>query len=324
MGKVYQAVTQNQAESSQLDLFRERLPERPYCTNDLHAGISIRKAQNALRSRYIQPNGPTHKFWLVFDIDRPGAILDWHDRTAPPPNIAVINPQNHHGHLIYGLEIPVRTATDGKPEPLRYAAAIEAALCDVLGADLAYAGLICKNPLHGYWNAHVYEERLYTLGDLESWLDLSAYADRRKNLPAYGLGRNCTLFNYLSQWAYRAIRQGWPAYDRWFEAVLTRAEGYNLQQFGSAPAGALPHGEVKATAKSVARYTHRRFSPEGFSAWQAVQGAKGGKKSKGGGRPSRKDELLPEVLRMLEQGYDQVTVAEDLGVTTRSIRNWLK
>jgi len=327
---VYQATLKKQ---DQLDLFRNRLPKHPYCTDELEAGISILHARKALKSRYIQPNGPTHKFWLVFDIDRPGAVLDWRDRNAPPPNIAVINPNNHHGHLIYGLEIPVRTAPDGRIDPLRYAGAIEAALCDVLEADLSYAGLICKNPLHGYWDAHVFEDLLYSLNDLEGWLDLSTYSDRRKNLPAYGLGRNCNLFNYLRQWAYKAIRQGWPAYDRWFEAVLTRAEGYNIQQFGEAPAGPLPYSEVKATAKSVARWVHRNMSQASFDDYvnrthapeiQAARGAKGGKVSKGGGRPSRKDELLPRVLEMRSQGYNLRAIEDDLGVSRSTLSEWLR
>ena len=167
-----------------------------------------------------------------------------------------------------------------KSDPLRYAAAVDCALRALLGADEGYAGLICKNPLHPFWRVTEWEPRLYELGDLDSWLDLAQYGDRRKRLPDYGLGRNCNLFEHLRIWAYRAIRQGWPEYGRWFEACLTKAEGYNIQQFGGTKAGKLPFNEVKATAKSVAQYTHRRFSPEGFRAYQAASGRKGGKVSK--------------------------------------------
>ena len=41
-----------------------------------------------------------------------------------------------------------------------------------------------------------------------------------------------------------------------------------------------PKSEIKAAAKSVARWTHNNFSAAGFSEWQAKQGAKGGKISK--------------------------------------------
>lgn len=256
-----------------LALFRQRLPRRPYHTDTLGDGLRIRDIQRALAARYIQPNGPTHRYWLVYDVDRSVAALDWNDRGAPPPTIVAQNPENGHAHLIYGLNVPVRTAPDARSGPLRYAAAVDCALRTLLDADAGYAGLICKNPLHPFWRVTEWEPRLYELGDLDSWLDLEQYGDRRKRLPDYGLGRNCNLFDRLRRWAYRAIRQGWPDYDRWHEAVLVRARAYN--DFETP----LPESEIRASAKSVARYTHRNFNPAAFSAWQAAQGRKGGVRS---------------------------------------------
>jgi DNA invertase Pin-like site-specific DNA recombinase len=80
---------------------------------------------------------------------------------------------------------------------------------------------------------------------------------------------------------------------------------------------------VKSVAKSVARYTYQRFSPTGFSAWQAVQGAKGGKKSRGGGRPSKRDELMPVIQERLEQEWTKTRIATELNITTRTLQNWL-
>jgi Replicase family/Primase C terminal 1 (PriCT-1) len=263
----------------QLDLFSQRLPRKPYHSNDLNYGLSIASAKRAITSKYIQPNGPTHKYWLVFDLDRPDAALHWDHIGAPAPNITVKNPANGHAHLIYGLEVPIRTAPDGRTAPLRYAAAIEGALRELLGADVGYSGLICKNPLSEHWQVAIWEQNLYSLDWLADYVDLSA-CNGSNRLLNYGLGRNCNLFEYLAKWAYKAIRQGWPEYEQWFEACLTRAEGYN-RRFPEP----LPFNEIKATARSVANYTHRNFSPAGFSVWQAIQGAKGGKISKGGGRP---------------------------------------
>ncbi|MCF7227628.1 replication initiation protein, partial [Acinetobacter baumannii] len=89
---------------SNLALFRQRLPRKPYHTDRFGDGLRIRDVQKALTSRYIQFNGPTHCYWLVYDIDRNGAVLDWYDRGAPPPTIVAQNPDNGHAHLIYGLE----------------------------------------------------------------------------------------------------------------------------------------------------------------------------------------------------------------------------
>jgi DNA-binding NarL/FixJ family response regulator len=75
--------------------------------------------------------------------------------------------------------------------------------------------------------------------------------------------------------------------------------------------------EIKATAKSIARWVWQRFNPAAFSAVQAHRGAKGGKVSKGGGRPrdsGRAAELLPEVLRLKGLGYSNRDIAEDLGI----------
>lgn len=292
-----------------LDLFRQRLPRKPYHTDALGDGLLIRDVQRAIKARYIQPNGPTHRYWLVYDVDRSGAALDWYDRGAPPPTIVAQNPDNGHAHLVYGLEVAVRTAPDAKSGPLRYAAAVDCALRGLLDADKGYAGLICKNPLHPFWRVTEWEPRLYGLGDLDSWLDLNAYRDRRKRLPDYGLGRNCNLFERLRLWAYRAIRQGWPDYERWHEAVLTRARAYN--DFDTP----LPDSEVRATAKSVAKWTHQRLSPAGFSASQAQRGRRKGAK--------RRDDLMPKVVEMASQGVSQREIARTTGIPQKTVSRWL-
>ena len=97
----------------QLDHFRQRLPNKPYYTEDLSSGLRIADVARAIGARYIQPNGPTHKYHLVFDIDRAGAAIDWYDRGAPAPTFTVTNVENAHGHLIYTIEVSIRTAPDG-------------------------------------------------------------------------------------------------------------------------------------------------------------------------------------------------------------------
>jgi hypothetical protein len=258
---------------AQLDLFREHLPRKPYHTDAFSTGLHIADIARAMGARYIQPNGPTHRHWIVFDVDTPDATMVWDAVGAPAPNITVTNRDNGHAHLIYGLETPVRTAPDGNVDPLRYAAAVEAALREKLGADEGYAGLICKNPLHNHWIVQVWETRSYTLDWLSDYLDLSPY-NARRHIPDYGLGRNCNLFEKTRIWAYKAIRQGWPEYEQWKAAVLERALGYNAQF--EAP---LPVAEVNATAKSIAKWTYSHLSPAGFSRSQARKGTKGGKRS---------------------------------------------
>lgn len=101
-------------------------------------------------------------------------------------------------------------------------------------------------------------------------------------------------------------------------------EGYNKKTFKEP----LPQSEIKATAKSVARWTHKNFSAAGFSEWQAKQGAKGGKVSKGGGRPSNskldKKELSKAIINLKAQSYSNRDIAQDLGISASTVSLYLK
>ena len=128
-----------------------------------------------------------------------------------------------------------------------------------------------------------WREEAYTLDELADYLDLSA-SERRSIDKHYGMGRNCHLFEMTRKWAYRAIRQGWPAFSQWLEAVIQRVEMYNA----SLPVP-LSLAECRAIGKSIAKYTHRNFTPETFAQYvadthtpeiQAARGRKGGSKSK--------------------------------------------
>ncbi len=95
---------------------------------------------------------------------------------------------NGHAHLLYALNIAVRTAPDSSVKALKYAAAIERSLCEKLCADVNYSGLICKNPFHLEWQVMEWREEAYTLDELADYLDLSASA-RRSIDKHYGMGR---------------------------------------------------------------------------------------------------------------------------------------
>jgi hypothetical protein len=246
-----------------LEVFAETIPRRPYATDDFSRGLWPMDRMRALERRYVEHNGPLLLRWEGFDIDRPGGAYDWQFRDCPAPNISVENPDNGHAHLLYGLAWPVRKndGWDGASmKPLRYAAAIEAALRVKLGADLGYNNHTCKNPLHPAWKVETWQEHLYDLDWLADFVDLSIYSDRRRHLPPVGLGRNCTLFENLRRWAYRAIRQsGWPDLEAWRGIVLAQAVNFNT--FPTP----LPYRELVSCAKSIAKWTWQRFTPETFS-----------------------------------------------------------
>ena len=277
-----------------LELFNERLPHKPYFSDDLHFGVRIAGKERAILAKYIQFNQPHAMFWLGFDVDRAGSAIDWSDRNAPAPTLTITNPENGHAHLLYALENSIRTAPDGKIKPLRYAASVENALRKKLEADAGYSGLICKNPNHGHWKIAVWQPELYTLDWLADFLDLNA-ANDKEIVADYGLGRNCTLFDKTRKWAYRAIRQGWPEYEQWLQACYERACAYNLQF-----ARPLDENEVRGIAKSIAKWTSNKFSPEEFSKFVDITHSseiqsKRGKKSGQSRRKGSLEEIKPWV-----------------------------
>lgn len=251
-----------------LNNFINTLPQKPYSTDDLFWGIKPRKKEKALKLRYIQPNGPTHLYWMAFDVDRSGSAIDWEDLSCPAPNITMTNPENKHSHLLYALETSVRTAPDGSIKALKYAAAVQAGLTNKLKADNSYSGLIIKNPTHEHWMTNVIHNDFYDLNELADWVDLPSIDLRKKAAnEAFGLGRNCIAFDNLRKWAYNAIRRaGWPSYNVWLDMCLEHVEKTN-----GAFENPLGYGEIKQIAISVAKWTHRHITEQGFSEVQRAR-----------------------------------------------------
>ncbi|MFA0157158.1 primase C-terminal domain-containing protein, partial [Vibrio sp. 10N.261.46.A3] len=150
----------------------------------------------------------------------------------------------------------------------------------------------------------------YTLDELADYLDLKGHP--KKGIESSGLGRNCELFESSRKWAYRVIRDYWaPDYTlMWNDAVYDYVESLNAQF--KVP---LPVSEVKAIAKSIANWTYKHFTPEKFRQSQARKGAKGGKVSKAGGRPTG---------AIKTDSIAQVKPWESLGISRRTYYNWKK
>ncbi|MDL6580060.1 plasmid replication protein, partial [Escherichia coli] len=51
--------------SAVLQLFREKLPHKPYCTNDFTYGVRILPKDIAILARFIQQNQPHAQHWLA-------------------------------------------------------------------------------------------------------------------------------------------------------------------------------------------------------------------------------------------------------------------
>lgn len=301
---------QQQPLYDQLELFKGALPVRPYCSNDPTDGLMIRTLDHALKRRYIQPNHPNSKLWLVYDVDRPTCVSELtDDLLLPAPHFFVQNPNNQHAHVYYGLETAVHMNPGSSQTALRFAAAVDCALTVQMDSDGQYSGLIAKNPANEHWRTYTINSPSYELGELAEYLDLDKYGDKRRNYPESGLGRNVNLFDRLRRWSYKAIRQGWPDEQQWHRAVFERANMYNVHD------NPLPHNEVRHTATSVAKWVFRNFSAQAFSEVQRARGSRKGQ--------SVRDQLLPLALEMNTLGATQKEIAEKLGITQQTISNWL-
>jgi hypothetical protein len=298
----------------QLELFTEWLPDRPYCTEAL-GSLRILPAVQALKKRYIQPNKPFDLRWLVYDVDRETAYIDWWDTPlCPAPSIIVYNRENGHCHFLYALTVPVYTQPEAHQAPLRFAAAVDVALTIALGADPGYAGLLCKNPLHEHWWTTVWQQEPYDLPWLSDSLDMEPYRDKRRHLPAIGLGRNCTLFEVTRRFAY-THRRVCPE-RALFTDIYAYAGHYNESRFQYP----LPVSEVRATARSVTKWVIRRMDDEGFLDWCHRRARYGNKKSQEV-RIAQAEERAEEISAYQQEHPESTTrlIGEVLGVSAMTI-----
>jgi len=297
-------------------LFLSKLPKKPYCTDNLQAGLKIRPLQTALRYRYIQFNHLIVNY-LVFDVDRPGAALAHEDANVATPNIVVINRENQHAHLIYRLESGVSKFPDSSIKALRYLSAIEAAYTLKLQADTGYVGLITKNPLNPFWQVWNVHNRQYDLSELADYVELEKVRTALKKPEAeIGVGRNCNLFDNGRFWAYEAVRtfRHNKTYQDFIKAVLS-----HLQSLNSLFTAPLPISEVLSTAKSIAKWTWQNDKEAylKFIARQTYKSALGNKV-----KSDLSNVKKQQAIDLKNAGYCNSKIAEKLGISRRQVYSY--
>ena len=293
--------------------FLQKLPKKPYCTNDLQSGLKIRPLSTALKFRYIQLNHLVVNY-LTFDIDRPGAALAHEDANVATPNLAVINKENQHAHLIYFLAAGVSKFPDSSLKALRYLAAIEATYTLKLQADFGYAGLITKNPLNPFWETWHIHDRQYDLAELADYVDLPKAEKVEKEIIRTGVGRNVDLFDNGRLWAYGTIRnfRKDKTYQDFAKAVYS-----HLQSLNSLFQTPLPISEVISTAKSIAKWTWQHFTHEAFSKIQSQRGIRSGES-----RTLISDERKKQAINLKNAGYSITGIARTLGITRQQVNSY--
>ena len=305
-------------------IFYQNLPHKPYCTDELGAGLIIRQKKTAIQMPYIQHNPPCFISSLVFDVDTSDAYFSWFDANLPPPTWIAKNSQNGHAHIGYMLLAPVCTTHRAKQNVIQYLAKIEQAYSLALGADRGYTGLITKNPCHGTWENHTFGVQPYDLNYLADFVELQELKTDLKEVS--GLGRNCMMFDNVRFWAYEAIRAFISgSYDVWHREVLNVAINAN-----GAFLDPLPYSAVNATAKSIARWVWRNHTAAHakFIERQTAKGRKGGLSSDsshgGKARSAQYSDIRQEALKLHIMGLSVTKIANQLGISRPSVYAYLK
>jgi len=311
----------------QLDLFAESLPHKPYCADE-KGWLQVRKKAIAIGKKYIQHNQPCMVHWLVYDYDRAGALEHIGQQHLPVPNIVATNPKNGNSHLFYRLADPVCTSDHARLKPMQLLAKIDYVMTVELEADAGYQGFISKNVLHKHWHVQEVNQNPWNLADFLEWIELPKRLP--KKAKTQGLGRNCTMFESARFWAYSKVLGYRLAGDSagFHQAVLSYCEDIN----SSFPTP-LNFSEVKATAKSIARWTLKHYKGSAMSdeAWakyvadthtpdvqrkrQAIQVAT---------RQEATKKAREQAKEMKAMGSTQAEISKALGVNQGTVSRWLK
>ena len=241
--------------------FVDALPEKPYCSFDVkREGVKIWPKEGALKTNYIQANGPTSVHWLILDIDKPNSAFLYESLNLPAPNIISINRTNGHTHYFYNI-YEVYTSKNAHSAPQEYLKAIEWAYIEALGADKGYTGLIAKNPLSKEWLTIYPTDHKYSLGELAEHVELKRVFTPLTRKIREDEGRNNELFDKLRFWSY-AEKKLHSSYESFYSACLAKGKELNRQGYSSAT-GHLPTTEIEATVKSIRKWTWKHYTGAG-------------------------------------------------------------
>ena len=241
--------------SSSLNRLFSSLPHAPYCSDDKTARLKLPKKQ-ALLFPYIQVNTANLKNWLVFDLDHDNPMI-WDDVDLPPPNFMVVCPTKNTSHLFYAIP-GVATSVNSRSAPIQYMKAVYEAMAIRLNADLSYSGPVAKTPGHPWWRTHEFHNQMYDLGELSDYVDLETKPRWSKgpDLDSVSHSRNCTLFEVTRFFAYAKVSEArrkstLAEFETQLLNYATAKNRFKEQGWDTD----LAYSEIKATAKSIARWT---------------------------------------------------------------------
>lgn len=320
------------AHPQQLPLPIDYAPDivRDHGYRDAHSRplVSLGKdADGDVRSRRVAPAeawtypsielraGNSHPV-LVFDLDGRDAMDRVQARTAaglPHPNWVTLREASGGIHVVYTLAAPVHRGAAGRERPLAFLARVSEWYGVQLEADAGYGGVLAHNPvppawsdLHTYWG----REEPYELRELAEPIPKRW---RRPHIPRTAIGRNVALFEAGMRWAGSHQNLG--------HDVLPFLRVANRERFAEHPAGPLPDGELRSTAKSIERYRRewtargKFYTPEERQAWGRRRGQAGGR-----ARRERNAERNAAIVAAYAQGVPTADLAALHGVDARTVQ----
>jgi hypothetical protein len=239
------------------------LIEAPYmarCSDDKTA-TRIRPREYALRYPYMQINRAGMVSWLIFDLDHANALI-WDEAGVPAPNLIVRNRASGHSHLYYAIP-SVCTTESARAKPIQYMKAVYTALASRLNADPDYnSGPVAKTPGHPWWNTTELHSHVYELGELADAVELTVKPwGAGPKLDQVSHSRHCIMFEQLRFFAYSIVNRerelgSFDSFTRSLEAYAYNHNSFHKQGFSES----LPLSSIRATVRSVARWTWERYT----------------------------------------------------------------
>lgn len=255
--------------------FSRVISEMPFisrCSDDKTATLT-RPREYAIRYPYCQINRKDMESWLIFDLDHKNPGI-WEDQNLPAPNLIVINRQNQHSHLFYAIH-PVCTSTKARSGPIAYMKAVYEAMASALRADPSYRGPVAKTPGHPWWQTTELHTHVYDLAELEKFVELPSKGwGGTPKLSEVSHSRHCMMFEKLRYYAYSIVNREretgtFENFSRLLEAYANAHNSFKKMGFQMN----LTTAQVKATVKSVARWTWDRYQGGGTQCRRGIMRA---------------------------------------------------
>jgi len=311
-----------------LKRFFENLPSKPYCSNGFDIeGTKINRKIEAVKKKYIQFNHPQWKKYIVIDIDRPGALVDWiYDQSyLPAPNLVIENPKNGHAHFVYELIDAVSFTERSSLKAQKYYTAVVKALTEELKGDARYNGVLSKNPNSSAWRTTSYRAEPYHLKELASKVVLTYEAENIEEVKAendeYAInGRNDEVFHTVRHLAYKDIREfknnSGLLFNHWFEHVLNLVREKNSNFLSP-----MDYQECAHIAKSISKYCWKNHEEcyKHFIERQRNKGAKGGTN-----RSAKYEDARRAAKELFRKAIPLKEIALQLNISYRSVLRYTK